>query len=216
VGPSRRLFEESRWELWFPEIMVRLPDPHLGGDAMPTRKEAEQAMQAAVEATRREFATVRTGKATPALLDTVRVEAYGSHLPINQVASVGTPEPTLLVVQPFDQTLIGAIEKAILVADLGLNPSNDGNLIRVPIPPLNEERRREYVKLLHKMAEEGRISIRHARHKARDTIQDLVKEHELGEDEAHRQLEELEKLTHDYTEAVEELLKKKELEVMSI
>jgi ribosome recycling factor len=183
---------------------------------MPIRKETEEAMQAAVEATRREFATVRTGKATPALLDTVRVEAYGTHLPINQVASVGTPEPTLLVVQPFDQSLIGAIEKAILTADLGLNPSNDGNLIRVPIPPLNEERRKEYVKLVHKMAEEGRVSIRHARHRARDAIQEMIKEHELGEDEGHRQLDDVEDLTHKYAEAIEDLLKNKEQEVMSI
>jgi ribosome recycling factor len=183
---------------------------------MPTLKEAEQAMQAAIDATRREFATVRTGKATPALLDTVRVEAYGSQLPINQVATISTPDPTLLVVQPFDQSLIGAIEKGILTADLGLNPANDGNLIRVPIPPLNEERRREYVKLLHKMAEEGRVSIRHARHKARDTIQDLVKEHELGEDDGRRQLDEVENLTKEYQDAIDDLLRKKEQEVMSI
>jgi ribosome recycling factor len=183
---------------------------------MPTLKEAEQAMQAAVEATRREFSTVRTGKATPALLDTVRVEAYGSQLPINQVATINTPDPTLLVVQPFDQSLIGAIEKGILTADLGLNPANDGNIIRVPIPPLNEERRREYVKLLHKMAEEGRVSIRHARHKARDTIQGLVKEHELGEDDGRRQLDEVERITHEYTDAIDDLLSKKEQEVMSI
>lgn len=183
---------------------------------MPTLKEADQAMQAAVEATRREFSTVRTGKATPAILDTVKVDAYGSQMPLNQVATVNTPEPTLLVVQPFDQSLIGAIEKAILVADLGLNPSNDGNIIRVPVPPLNEERRREYVKLLHKMAEEGKVSIRHARHKARDGIQDRIKEHEIGEDDGRRQFDEVEKLTHDYSEAIDELLKKKEEEVMSI
>lgn len=183
---------------------------------MPTVREAEQAMKDAVDATRREFSTVRTGKATPALLDTVRVEAYGSQMPLNQVATIGTPEPTLLVVQPFDQSLIGAIEKAILTADLGLNPGNDGNIIRVPVPPLNEERRREYVKLLHKMAEEGKISIRHARHKARDTIQQLVKDHEVGEDDGHRQLDEVEKLTRDYSDAIDELLKKKEAEVMSI
>ena len=124
---------------------------------MPNVKEAEQDMSAAVEATRREFSTVRTGKATPALLDTVKVEAYGGQMPLNQVATVNTPEPTLLVVQPFDQSLISDIERAILVADLGLNPSNDGNIIRVPVPPLNEERRKEYVKLLHKMAEEGKV-----------------------------------------------------------
>ncbi|MGD2120154.1 MAG: ribosome recycling factor [Gemmatimonadota bacterium] len=183
---------------------------------MPTLKEAEQAMEAAVDATRREFATVRTGKATPALLDTVKVEAYGTQMPLNQVATVNTPEPTLLVVQPFDQTLMASIEKAIMVADLGLNPSNDGNLIRVPVPPLNEERRREYVKLLHKLAEEGKVSIRHARHKARDSIQELVKAHELGEDDGHRQIEEIEKMTHDYSETIDDLLKKKEQEVMSI
>lgn len=183
---------------------------------MPTVKEAEQAMKDAVDATRREFATVRTGKATPALLDTVRVEAYGTQMPLNQVATVSTPEATLLLVQPFDQTLMGAIEKAILTADLGLNPGNDGNVIRVPVPPLNEERRKEYVKLLHKMAEEGKISIRHARHKARDTIQELMKEHEIGEDDGHRQMDEVEKLTHKYNDAVDELMKKKEEEVMSI
>lgn len=183
---------------------------------MPTVNEAEQAMKAALDATRREFSTVRTGKATPGLLDTVRVEAYGSQMPLNQVATVNTPEPTLLVVQPFDQSLIGAIEKAILTADLGLNPGNDGNVIRVPVPPLNEERRREYVKLLHKMAEEGKVSIRHARHKARDTIQQLVKDHEIGEDEGHRQMDEVEKLTHDYNESIDEYLTKKEAEVMSI
>jgi len=183
---------------------------------MPNLKEAKGAMKAAVDATRREFSTVRTGKATPALLDTVKVEAYGTQMPLNQVATVSTPEPTLLVVQPFDQTLMGAIEKAILVADLGLNPSNDGNLIRVPVPPLNEERRKEYVKLLHKMAEEGRVSIRHARHKARDAIQEQVKSHEIGEDDGRRQLDEVEDLTRDYSESIDELLKRKEEEVMSI
>ena len=183
---------------------------------MPNLKEAEKAMEAAVEAMRREFSSVRTGKASPALLDTVRVEAYGTQMHLNQVASISTPDPTLLVVQPFDQKLIGAIEKSILTADLGLNPSNDGNVVRVPVPPLNEERRREYVKLLHKMAEEGRVSIRHSRHKARDAIQSLMKDHELGEDDGHRQLDELEKLTHRDTEAIDDLLKKKEAEIMSI
>ena len=183
---------------------------------MPTVKEADQAMKAAVEATRRDFSTVRTGKATPILLDSVRVDAYGTQMPLNQVATISTPEPTLLIVQPFDQTLIGAIEKAILTADLGLNPGNDGNVIRVPVPPLNEERRREYVKLLHKMAEEGRISIRHARHKGRETLQTLIKDHEIGEDDGRRQMDELEKITHDSNQAIDDLMKKKEEEVMSI
>jgi ribosome recycling factor len=183
---------------------------------MPNLKEAEQAMKEAVEATKREFSTVRTGKASPAILDSVKVEAYGSQMPLNQVSTISTPEPTLLVVQPFDQGLIGAIEKAILVADLGLNPANDGNLIRVPVPPLNEERRKEYVKLLHKMAEEGKVSIRHARHKARNAIQEEMKSHEIGEDAGHRHLDQVEKLTQEFSDRIDELLEKKEEEVMSI
>lgn len=183
---------------------------------MPTVKEAKERMEAGIDAVRREFASVRTGKASPALLDTVRVDAYGSKMPLNQVATVSTPESSLLVVQPFDKTLIGDIERAIMTADLGLNPANDGNVIRVPIPPLNEERRREYVKVLHKMAEEGRISIRHARRSMREELHTLVKDHEIGEDEGRRREEALEKLTHEYSEKIDGLLKKKETEVMAI
>ena len=183
---------------------------------MPSLKEARARMQDAVEAVQREFATVRTGKATPGLLDTVRVDAYGAKMPLNQVATVHTPEPTLLVVQPFDKSLMGDVEKAIQVADLGLNPSNDGNVIRIPVPPLNEERRKEFVKILHKMAEEGKVSIRHARHAARDDIQARIKEHEIGEDDGHRQLDEVEKLTHEFQEKIDDLLKAKEAEVMAI
>ena len=183
---------------------------------MPTVEDARKRMDEALDALRREFATVRTGKATPALLDTVRVDAYGSKMPVNQVATVSTPEPSLIVVQPFDKSLIGDIERAIQTSDLGLNPANDGTLIRVPIPPLNEERRREFVKVLHKMAEEGRISIRHARRIVREEIHQLVKEHEIGEDDGRRREEALEKLTHEYSEKVDELLKHKEEEVMAI
>ena len=183
---------------------------------MPTTEDAKRRMEAALEAIRREFATVRTGKATPALLDTVRVDADGSKTPMSPGSTVSTPAPTLLVVQPFDKSLIGDIEKAIMSADLGLNPANDGNVIRVPIPPLNEERRKEYVKVLHKMAEEGRISIRHARRVVRDEIHDLIKEHEIGEDEGRRREESLEKLTHEYSDKVDGILKRKEEEVMAI
>ena len=179
-------------------------------------KEARSRMDDAIEALRREFTTVRTGKATPALLDTVRVDAYGSKMPINQVANVSTPEASLLVIQPYDKGLLGDIERAILTADLGLNPANDGNLIRVPIPPLNEERRKEYVKLLHQMAEEGRISIRHARKVGNDDIKNAVREHETGEDEGHRQLEEIQKLTDEHTRKIDEMLHHKEKEVMAI
>jgi ribosome recycling factor len=173
-------------------------------------------MDEALDAIRREFATVRTGKATPALLDTVRVEAYGSKMPINQVATVSTPDATLLVIQPFDKSLIGEIERGIQTADLGFNPQNDGTVIRVPIPALNEERRKEYAKILHKMAEEGRISIRHARRVVRDELHQLVKDHEIGEDEGRRREDQLDKLTHEYTDKVDEMLKHKEDEVMAI
>ena len=183
---------------------------------MPTVEDARKRMEAALDALRREFATVRTGKATPALLDTVRVDAYGSKMPINQVATVNTPEPSLLVVQPFDKTLLADIERAIMVADLGLNPANDGNIIRIPVPPLNEERRKEYVKLLHKMAEEGRVSLRHARRIVREEIHGLVKEHELGEDEGRRREDALKKLTHEYGDTIDGLMKHKEEEVIAI
>jgi ribosome recycling factor len=183
---------------------------------MPTVEDARGRMDAALDAMRREFGTVRTGKATPALLDTVRVDAYGSKMPLNQVATINVPEPSLIVVQPFDKSLVADVERGILTADLGLNPANDGNVIRVPGPPLNEERRREYVKVLHKMAEEGRISIRHARRLVRDEIHQLVREHEIGEDEGRRREDALEKLTQEYTERIDELLKRKEEEVMAI
>lgn len=183
---------------------------------MPTLKEVTTRMDDSLEAARREFATVRTGKATPALLDTVRVDAYGSKMPLNQVATVSTPEPSLLVVQPFDKSLIGDIEKGILMADLGLNPANDGSIIRIPVPPLNEERRREYVKLLHKLAEEGRVSVRVARHKGNDDIKRRMKEHDLSEDEGHRQLAEVQRLTDQYIERIDEMLEKKEKEVMEL
>ena len=183
---------------------------------MPTVEDARKRMEEALEAVRREFASVRTGKATPALLDTVRVDAYGSNMPLNQVATVSTPEATLILVQPFDKTLIGEVERAILTADLGLNPANDGNVIRVPIPPLNEERRKEYAKLLHKMAEEGKVSVRHARRIVRDELHQKVKDHEIGEDDGRRREDALEKLTHEYSDKIDELMKHKEEEVMAI
>ncbi|MEZ4414192.1 MAG: ribosome recycling factor [Gemmatimonadota bacterium] len=173
-------------------------------------------MEEALDAMRREFATVRTGKATPALLDTVRVDAYGAKMPVNQVATVSTPDASMLVVTPFDRSVIGNIERAIQTADLGLNPSNDGSVIRIPIPPLNEERRKEFAKLLHKMAEEGRVSVRHARHKANDEVKVRLKEHEIGEDEAHRLLEQIQKLTDEYVREIDELLAHKEKEIMQV
>lgn len=182
----------------------------------PEVKKAKELMEKAVEAVGREFASVRTGKATPALLDTVRVEAYGSHLPIQQVATVTAPEPRLLVVQPWDKNLVGAVDKAIRTADLGLNPASDGAVLKVPIPPLNEERRREMVRLLHKMAEEGRVSIRHTRQVAKETLEAAKKEGELSEDDERRHLKELQRLTDDHVAKIDELLKVKEAEVMEV
>ena len=179
-------------------------------------KEAEERMEAAVEALRREFAAVRTGKASPALLDTVRVDAYGSKMPLNQVANISTPEVSLLVVQPYDKALLADIERAIQTANLGLNPANDGNLIRVPIPPLTEERRKEYAKLLHQMTEEARISMRHARKVGNDEIKVAIKEHETSEDEGFRQLEQIQELTDKYSSLLDEMLENKEKEVMAI
>ncbi len=183
---------------------------------MPTIESVRSRMDEALEAVRREFATVRTGKATPALLDTVRVDAYGSKMQLNQVATVSTPEAALILVQPFDRSLIGEIEKGIQQAGLGLNPANDGNVIRVPIPALNEERRREYVRLLSQMAEEGRVSIRHARREGNDEIKKRQKDGEISEDEARRATDEIQKLTDRYIGLVDESMAAKEKEVMTV
>lgn len=183
---------------------------------MSTIENVRQRMDEALEAVRREFGTVRTGKATPALLDSVRVDAYGSRMQLNQVASISTPEAALLLVQPFDRSLMAEIEKGIMSAGLGLNPANDGQVIRVPIPPLNEDRRREFVKLLSKMAEEGRVSIRHARREGNDAVKALQKEGELSDDDARRTTDEIQKLTDRYIALLDESLAAKEKEVMTV
>jgi ribosome recycling factor len=176
-------------------------------------KQAKQAMDKAVEAVKREFATVRTGKATTSLLDLVRVEAYGNEMPLNQVASVAAPEPKLLTVQPWDKGLLKAVEKAILTSDLGLNPSNDGHLIRIPLPPLTEERRRELVKVVHKYAEESRVAIRHARTEA---IARIKKAEHVSEDEKKHAEKDVQKLHDDHLKGVEDALKTKEAEIMEV
>ena len=183
---------------------------------MPTIREAQTHMDKAMEALRREFNTVRTGKASPALLDMVRVDAYGSKMPLNQVASVSSPESRMLIVQPWDKGLMKEIERAIRDAELGLNPSNDGNVIRVPIPALNEERRREMVKTLHKLAEEGRVAVRHARQEANKDIKRRQGEHEISDDDAHREMERIQKLTDEHIAKIDSLLKTKEQEVMEV
>ena len=176
-------------------------------------KQARQAMDKAVEAVKREFATVRTGKATTALLDLVRVEAYGNEMPLNQVASVAAPEPKLLTVQPWDKSLLKAVEKAILASDLGLTPSNDGNLIRIPLPPLTEERRRELVKVVHKFAEEGRVAVRHARSEA---ISRIKKAEHVSEDEKKHTEKDVQKLHDERLKLVDEAVKTKEAEIMEV
>lgn len=184
---------------------------------MTALKQIERAtkdhMAKSVEATKRELATIRSGKATPGLLDTVRVDAYGQQLPLNQVASVNAPEPRLLIVQPWDKTLAPAVEKAILSADLGLNPANDGSVIRVPLPPLTEERRRELVKLVHKLAEDGRIGVRHARTEALHEIKEL--EH-VSEDDKRRSEKEIQRLHDEAIGQIDALVKGKEDEIMEV
>ena len=176
-------------------------------------KHAREAMHKAVEATKRELSTIRSGKATTALLDLVRVEAYGSQVPLNQVGLVSAPEPRLLTVQPFDKGLASAIEKAIREADLGLNPATQGNLIRVPLPPLSGERRRELVKVIHKLAEEGRIAVRHAR---TETIAKLKKLEHTSEDEERRAEKEIQKLHDEHIKQIDQLIQVKEAEIMEV
>jgi ribosome recycling factor len=176
-------------------------------------KHAKQLMDKTVEAVKREFATVRTGKATTALLDLVRVEAYGNEMPLTQVASVAAPEPKLLTIQPWDKTLLKAIEKAILASDLGLTPSNDGNIIRIPVPPLTEERRKELVKVVHKLAEEGRVAIRHAR---TETINKIKKVEHVSEDEIKKAEKDIQKVHDEHLKLVDGAVKAKEAEIMEV
>jgi ribosome recycling factor len=170
-------------------------------------------MEKALENTRHEFAAIRSSKATTAMLDTVRVEIYGTHMALNQVASVAAPEPRLLVVTPFDKAQIKVIEKAIRDSDLGLEPVTQGNLIRVPLPAMNEERRRELVRVVHKLAEEGRIAIRHWRTEARDRLKKLDG---VSEDDVKHAEKELQKIHDEYISRVDTLLKAKEHEIMEV
>ena len=176
-------------------------------------KDARLAMDKALANTRHEFASIRTGKATTNLLDTVRVEAYGQTMPLNQVAGVSAPEPRLLTVTPWDKGLTQAIEKAIRDSDLGLNPATQGGVIRVPLPALNEERRRDLVKVVHKLAEEGRIAVRHARTDARDKLKKLDK---VSEDDVKHAEKDLQKLHDEEISKIEELLKAKEAEILEV
>lgn len=176
-------------------------------------KHAREAMHKAVESTKREFAGIRSGKASTALLDLVRVEAYGTPVPLNQVGLVSAPEPRLLTVQPFDKSLAPAIEKAIRDSDLGLNPATQGNLVRVPLPPLSQERRKELVKVVHKLAEEGRIAVRHAR---TETIGKLKKLEHTSEDDEKRAEKDVQKLHDEHVKQIDQLVQAKEAEIMEV
>jgi len=178
--------------------------------------DAKDRMEKGVSATKVEFNSVRSGRASTALLDRVTVDYYGTRTPLKQLANVSTPEPRLLVIQPYDKTAMKGIEKAIRDSDLGINPSNDGQVIRLPIPHLTEERRRELVKLVHRLAEDGRVAIRNVRRDAMKDLRELVKEGLVGEDAERRAEEELQKLTDDHVRQIDELLKHKEAEILEV
>lgn len=177
---------------------------------------AEEKMTKTCEALKRDYATLRAGRATPALLDKIQVDYYGAPTPINQMANISAPESRLLLIQPWDKSVIGTIEKAILKSDLGLNPNNDGSVIRIAIPQLTEERRKDLVKIVKKKAEEGKVAIRNIRRELNDDIKELEKSHEVSEDDAKRGLDDAQKLTEKYVKKVDEITEVKEAEIMEV
>ncbi len=176
--------------------------------------EVKKRMDTQIEHVRRELGGVRTGRASVTILDSVHVEAYGSMMPLNQVASLSIPEPTLIVAQPFDPSLMGTVEKAIRASNLGLNPTNDGKVVRIPIPTLTDERRKELSRLVHKHAEEGRNGIRQVRRDANDKLKKLLKDHSISEDDERRGLDEVQKMTDQHVLMIDELQKKKDGELL--
>ena len=176
--------------------------------------EVKTRMDGAIERVRRDMASVRTGRATVSLLDGVQVEAYGSRMPINQVATLSVPEPAMIVAQPFDPSLMGAIEKAIRTSDLGLNPANDGKVVRVPIPALTDERRKELSRHVHKLAEEGRNTVRGVRRDANDRLKKLLKDSKISEDDERKGLDEVQKITDQHVKLIDEAQKKKDADLL--
>jgi ribosome recycling factor len=176
--------------------------------------EVGKRMHAAIEHLQHEFAGVRTGRASVTILDGVQVEAYGAKMPLNQIAGLSIPEPTLILAQPFDPSQLGAIEKAIRAAGLGLNPANDGKVVRIPLPSLTEERRRELSKHVHKLSEDGRNSVRQVRRDANDRLKKLLKDHKISEDDEKKGLEEVQKLTDNHIKQIDDLQKKKDSELL--
>jgi ribosome recycling factor len=179
-------------------------------------KETRQRMDAVIEDFRRKIASVRTGRAAVSILDSVMVDYYGTMTPLNQMASVHAPEPQMLTVQPWDQTQVAPIEKAIRAADLGLNPSNDGKLVRVPIPPLTEERRKQLAKQLHDVAEDHRTAVRNSRRDGNDRLKKMLKDKQISEDAERDALQEIQKLTDTYIAKIDDLLKSKEQEITNV
>jgi ribosome recycling factor len=176
--------------------------------------EVNNRMNTAIDHVRRELGGVRSGRASVAILDSVHVEAYGARMPLNQLASLSVPEPTLIVAQPFDPSQLGAIEKAIRASDLGLNPSNDGKVVRIPVPPLTEERRKELSRHVHKLAEEGRNNVRQVRREANERLKKLLKDHKISEDDEKKGLDEIQKLTDNPIKQIDDLQKKKDQELL--
>src|SRR3954470_5714739 len=176
--------------------------------------EVKKRMDGHIEHVRRELGGVRTGRASVNILDSVHVEAYGSQMPLNQVASLSVPGPSLIVAQPFDPSLMGAVEKAIRAANLGLNPANDGKVVRIPLPALTEERRKELSKLVHKYAEEGRNGLRQVRRDANDKLKKLLKDSKISQDEERRGLEEVQKITDQHITLIDDVQKKKDTELL--
>ena len=181
-----------------------------------TLAQTKTRMMKAAEDLRQELASVRTGRASTALLDHIKVEYYGTPTPLNQVATLGVPEPSMLTVQPWDPSLLQAIEKAIRSSDLGLNPVNDGRILKVPIPPLTEERRKELVRHLHKVLENHRTAVRNIRREANESVKKLLKDKKISEDDEHRGLDETQKLTDDFMEKLEAQGKSKEREILEM
>ncbi len=179
-------------------------------------EETEKKMQKTVESISHQLARLRTGKASPALLEGIKVDYYGTPTPINQIASISTPEPRLIVVHPWDKSAVAAIEKAIRSSDLGLNPNSDGTVIRIPIPPLTEERRKELLKVAKNIAEEGKVAIRNIRREAIEKIKKMQKDGEIPEDDSHRLQDKVQDLTEKYTKKIDEILKNKEEEIMTV
>ena len=178
--------------------------------------DATQRMDKSVEATHEHFNSVRTGRATPALLDRIQIDYYGTLTPLKNLATINAPEPRLLTIQPFDPTSIKSVEKAIQESDLGLTPSNDGKLIRLPIPQLTEERRKELVKLVRSMAEEGRVAVRNVRRDAIRHLEELVKNGDTGDDDERAAEQRVQKLTDEHVAKIDDLLKRKEAEIMEV